>query len=945
MQHRKRKDPTSDDDDSDNAQNKSYVLTEDHSNEPAKKLPRMESTSTVTCYNSSSSSSSDDDDNDEHKQPETDVVMILAPPVPSSSGPPAQSEVFTKDQYVILILAFLAADQRILVSEVNRLFSRCSKNGSTSAPQTLSDDESKAPAVKVAALYKACIDLTVAFHVREHDGMPEIIEWQSQVLGALSLDHTRTLSFGTQQPIESPDEWNLDGAVTLATKTPKLTALNINVPMDPAVSLAFLQGPRADRLYRIRLSLSTVASAAVLAECVPRLCSVRVLHLLCNFPEESTMSSVLEAIRSIPTLSEFVLKWHRRSLSAEHVDALRCLLEKHKHTLTKTVIGAGVFLDPDFSLWLLQWAGKSRSLVDFTANTFYNKACIRAAIDTVTQLSGQLQHFHVCANSFYYWIHIYQDHGDGDENDDAGTVPVQLLSEFIAVCRSAPTLVDCSIDDIKLPVRDLRNGCVSSTLTLPSVKSRLSMVEVAHMYSVFFDGCPTIKQVVFTFEWQDVDAEAALANLMHHLPAVQNLCGDPRTDNLAQIPSVLIAACVSHPTWQTVSVPIWEGTKQMRMVHTKDELADHDLPLKLLDKDQTGWTICALALREHPRILIDASHCVPTADMLSCVYSSIRKRIDVNIVCTGPTPRCPEEMMDFADAIDSTAHYQFRWTENDAPIPLLPIPPNDELVIRSSMRNTVDYLHVRRVMTMFAQLAVVFVYDSVDPAVNANDVFLFFRNWLVTLRYKYNFTSYRFELEGPASLLPPSIAMYPISLMTDAICDDFVTTLCVPDDHFSLKTHRHVEVADDGDDDDDVTVHWTIQLKTKGRFIGQFATDIWCGAFHFLRPSWEATVEVVVESLDELAKCVWCIGQGTITIFRMQAPGSSLEQFQDISEQFEAIITPCIHGNGRGRDSSSSTTTVFNVDTDSRQLVCTITIPDQDEREEYAQDRHMLLEE
>jgi hypothetical protein len=925
MQHRKRKDPTPDEDrsiDNDNnnntemtSQDKSFVLTD----EPAKKLAKTQATISVPFH--SSSSSFGDDDDDEQKQPAAaDVVMCVASPLPSfqsfysssSSGSPAQHEVFTKDQYVILILAFLPADQRIYISEVNRLFKRCSENGATSSPQVLYD-EPRSPAVKVANLYKKCVALTLNLELQlylDSDADTEC-EWRRQVLDALSLNYMHTLSFGTLSSTMPVDVQPRDQLIALSTKTPSLTALNTNTTIDPLVVRSFLEGPRAEKLQQVSLTLSSAKCASMFAECAPKLHGVRKLQLSCGFEERTThMSTVLEATRSLPTLSEFVLKWHDGDLSDDHIDTLCLLLEKHHHTLTKTYVSSGGSLDADFSLWLIKWAGDSKSLVDFTANTFYDEACIRAATETVTRLSGQLQRFHICTDSYHYWLYRHRNHIGGYRE----YVPTQLLLDFFTACQSAPHITDCSIEDVFLPVRDLRNGCMSPTLRLPGGTRRMPLVEVARMYSVLLDGCPLIKQVIFEVGWQDEAEETELVNLMRHLPAVTDLCGNPRTHNLTQVPSALVLACVAHPTWTTVSYPYPANGSDGEVVHTKEELADHNRPLALLDEDRHGWTVCALALRRNPRIVIDTSSRVPDCYMLERVHAAVRKRVNANIIRTGRFNCHPEEMLHFVDGIAKTTMAEFNWAENGAPFPLLAIPETDAVVIRSSMRNTVDYLNTHHAMMDKAVSSVLLVYDSADESATAEHVFTFFSEWLSTIQHMRHFASCDLTVEGPASRLPPT-GMYPFAIMIDSLCDGMASGMYVHGDQFKIVPLVH------GD-------KWDVQFQAAGQFIRQFESDIQFNIEDSVcHTRCAETLDITVESLEELTGCLWCAGHAKITTFRMSSPGSSLEQFKETSDRFKNLLHSCI------TDQTSKCfngVAVIKFDTDNRKLTCTITLAGQD---------------
>jgi hypothetical protein len=917
MKHQKRKTATPDGDvpiasdrGEDAAQYKSYVLTEDdddyddHNTEPAKKVAKTDTATAAPCYHSSSSSSSsmDDEDDDELKQPDTDVVMCISFSSSSTSPTsPAQHEVFTKDQYVLLILSFLDYGQRILVEKVNHLFQRCGPNGKTSAPQLLCDDNIAVPAEKVAKLYRTCVELTLSFKDPAYaaDRYINQDQWRIDVLAALSLDHLHTLNFRHTKHTNI-STWQPELLIALAKKTPKLTALCIRTQMEPDVVRAFLEGPRADKLQCVVLSLATSDCLTVFTQCVPALQSVHKLHLLCDFSSIAEMSSLLLAIRVLPTLSELVLEWHDNRCTIPHFDALRFLLTKHKHTLQKIGISAGAYLSPDFSLWLLKWAGESMSLVDFSANTYYNEECIRTATDTVTRLSDQLQHFHIGTYKIDYW-----------NNPPPGirSVSGAALTEFVAACNSAPRMIDCSIEEVLLPVRDLRNGCVSPKLSLPGGTIHIPLVEVARLYGIFFDGCASIKRVTFTSHWKTCIPEEAIVDLMRRLPAVEDLCGHPRTCHLTDEPSAFIPALLAHPTWTTVSIPQSDAYDGI-VVHTKKELADQTRPLELLHTSLHNWTICALASRAVPSITIDTSRFVIDQNSLVQLQSSMNKPVHVNIVCTGPRTCDPKSMMDFVDNIAELRWNAVRWTENSAPFPLIAIAAADQLVIRSSMTSTFDYLLIRNNLKHNDMSQVLLVYDSVDQLVDANDVFAFYRDWIKILEHRHRFVSCRLEVKGPASLLSP-VGMHPFGVLCDTLCYGLAEVVYVGsgDDQFRLSTQY-------------VGHYFAIRLQAKGAFMSQLGptTDFDVGRDYLFTRRIE-TLDVVVESLEELAGCVWCTGHGTETTFRMCVPESSLEQFEEASERFEALITPCIADQTKRCFGYAAS---FAKDTEGRTLVCTV---------------------
>jgi hypothetical protein len=920
MQNRKRKDPTPDDTGFIfmATPKKSYVLSDYVYSEPVKKLAKTDSAVPVSFYSSSSSSDTNDD---EQKQPESDVVMYDASSSSSSSTitavPPAQHEVFTKDQYVILILAFLSAEQRLLASRVSRLFKRCSENGATSAPQVLSDDGTRAPAAKVAALYKKCVGLTLQFYHPSYDANRAhgISAWRSQFINALSLDHLRALTLVPSTFMPNPIAWQFATMKTLASKTPKLTDLVINAYMLPDVVRSFLAGPRANKLQYVQLTLTVPPCAHTFINCVQNLQSVHKLHLVCEFADGKTMSSVLEAIRTLPTLSEFVLKWRSFALSTDHCDALRCLLEKHQHTLRKIDITAGATLNPDFSLWLIKCAGECKSLVDFTANTFYIEACVKAAADTVARLSDQLENFSICTDPYCHRL----------PDNRIGTIPKEALTDFAVACRSATQLVHSCIDIVDLPVRDLRNGRVSSTLILPDDKTyRMSLPSAAYLLGAFFDGCPAIKRVMFSARWKQVDAELAIAHLMHRLPAVQDLWGNPRTTKLDETPSALLAAFMTHPTWSTVSVPEWQGRDESILVYTKDELVDQTRPLTLLDENHHNWTICALAVRDNPRITIDTSRWVPTNERLNYISSSVNKPIAVDVICTGPLSCHPANMLDFAEAVALSTQANFQWTENGVPLSTeIDSPPAGPIVIRSSMRNVADYLRIQHDTRRNEVPDVLLLYDSVDQPVNTDGMLDFFGAWIKSLKYRRHYVSCRLEVEGlPMAVAPSPAAMYPFEIVCNSMSLGFARTIHVHGEQFSLSLvpgiDSHLSILD----------KLPLRLLAKGEFVRQFPPDTRFdagGSFHNRRHV--ETFEVSVASLDELAACVWSVGQGRTTIVRMCAPESSPEQFEEIGERFRALLCPCIADKASNCYQGK---VEFTEDVAARQLVSTITVAGED---------------
>jgi hypothetical protein len=885
----------------------SYVLHEDDGDDEhgAQTKKAAKPKSKTVLYSSSSSSS------DECKEAENDMEICndhMASSSSSSSSSEAevgnaQRKVLEADDLLLHILCFLTAAQRIGVALVSKSFNRCGAYGTPSCPQIFADIRTveKINPASVARLYSRCADLTLGLDAVAQNHAPSMDKWRRKFLFALTLDNVHSLSFIS--PLRGDDQftWDIDNVRMLCNKTPRLTSLCIDASMDPSAVWLLLKGPRADKLHKIVITLSSTECARAFVKCVPKLRSVSKVHIKCRFSGDDTMSSVLDAVCLMPTLSMFVLQWRNRSLTVDHIVTLRSLLTKHHHTLRKIQIAAGSFLESEFSLWLLRWAGQSTSLVIFTANTFYSEECVEAATNTLTLLSGQLRRFHVCAN-----------YNKARLGPRAG-VKIQVLLDFVAACRSASKLAEASIDEVYLPVGGIRNGSASSTLKLPDNDTNyLTMSEVTDLYIAFFDASPVIKRVTFGAMWSgDVAAEVALANLMHHLPAVQDLCGTPRIHNLAQIPSVLVAACVAHPTWATVS-----SGEDRKVVHTKEELADYGRPLTLRNTANHAWTICALASRPHPRIAIDTSLYIPSYAVLGELSSGVDRTISVDVGCTGLRVDNLRKVIGLVDYILLSEEDEFLWSDCGVPIEFMGFQPiEDGVVIRSSVTKITDYANIRRSMKHGQAVPLVLlVYDSGNQhqqAISSSDVAAFFSEW-IRVCGNIDIRLCRLEVEGPASLLPP-IGMYPLHDVCRAVYCGSIRTICVHGDQLTISPPptKHV-----------VGVH----LQAKGAFLRQIGpVTVADAALLGYDGTHVDTFEVSVETMDELMACVWCVGQGNVTIFWLSPPGGSPEQVEETKQQCNAVFAPCL------KDKASicfGGSIDVEQNADNGMIVCTITKPD-----------------